>query len=197
MAQYLLRHRLAALTDVEVASAGTGALVGSPMTPETLALLTEQGVRGAEAHTARQLDRGMVREVDLILAATRQHRLYIAEEYPSAARRLFTLRELARIAASSAQKGPDLRQDDEAPGGRDGVRPGGPKGAALGDALRAAVEGAASLRGVIPRPDRPADLDVVDPYMQGPGVDQATLSQILPAVDSVATMLLGAAGSTP
>jgi protein-tyrosine phosphatase len=64
-AEYILRQRLAG-RDLEVVSAGLGALVARPMDPLALQLLQEHGIDGA-AHRARQLTEDMLRHADLVL----------------------------------------------------------------------------------------------------------------------------------
>ncbi len=85
--------------DVEVASAGTHALVGAPMAPPMAALLGDQEL-GSDAFRARQLERHHLRQADLVLTMTREQRGRVATLDPAAVRRTFTLRELARLLAA-------------------------------------------------------------------------------------------------
>src|SRR3954467_2493207 len=108
-AERMLRHALAerlgddaALFDVS--SAGTGALVDYPIQEHAAALMAEQGVDVA-GFAARQLDTGLLEGADLLLGMTREHRAAAATEAPSAIRRLFTLREFARLADAGAEAG--------------------------------------------------------------------------------------------
>lgn len=107
LAERLLAARLAdAGVSAEVSSAGTGAMVGDPMTPETAALVRPLG--GIERpHAARQLDSSMIRDADLILTATRQHRAAVVSLMPTAVPRTFTLLEFARLAAGTISVDPD------------------------------------------------------------------------------------------
>lgn len=107
LAERLLAARLAdAGVSAEVSSAGTGAMVGDPMTPETAALVRPLG--GIERpHAARQLDSSMIRDADLILTATRQHRAAVVSLMPTAVPRTFTLLEFARLAAAMISVDPD------------------------------------------------------------------------------------------
>ncbi|HET6586433.1 MAG TPA: low molecular weight protein-tyrosine-phosphatase [Oleiagrimonas sp.] len=68
-AEILFRHRL---PNLDVASAGIGALVGRPMDATARAVLEEHHLDGSQ-HVARQLDDGMIRDADLILAMERTH----------------------------------------------------------------------------------------------------------------------------
>src|SRR4029079_18865235 len=64
-AEYLMRARLPA--DIEVASAGLGALVGHPMDATAARVLLEHGVDGS-AHRGQQVTAELLRKSDLILA---------------------------------------------------------------------------------------------------------------------------------
>ena len=79
-----------------VASAGVGALVGAPMSPEAAAHLEAYG-GSADGFTARSLTPPMVTESDLVLTATKAIRSRVLEESPSALRRTFTVLELAAL----------------------------------------------------------------------------------------------------
>lgn len=84
---------------VLVGSAGTGALVGRPVDPSMAALLQRDGV-SVDGFAARQLTEAQVREADLILAMSLEHRARVVDLAPSAVRRTFTLLEFARIVSS-------------------------------------------------------------------------------------------------
>ena len=56
----------------EATSAGVAALVGEPIAPGARAVLDEAGVHAGE-HRARQVDRAMLEEADLVLAMTPLH----------------------------------------------------------------------------------------------------------------------------
>lgn len=85
---------------VEVSSAGTAAVVGSPMHPLTRAQLTPWGLDSrAELVRGRQLDDTVVRGVDLVLGVDVLHRSVVLERYPHLLDRTFALREFARLAA--------------------------------------------------------------------------------------------------
>jgi protein-tyrosine phosphatase len=135
MAEHLLR---AAVPGLDVASAGTGALVGEPMQPFALAALAGRGIDGS-AFRARQLSREMVEGAALVLTAERRHRAAAVTLVPTAAARTFTLRELDRLLAAVTPAEIDRR---------------------------GLVAAAAGQRGLVP-PRRPADDDVADPF-RGP-----------------------------
>ncbi|MDI9891763.1 arsenate reductase/protein-tyrosine-phosphatase family protein [Microbacterium sp. IEGM 1404] len=176
VAELLLARGLAGFPDVAVESAGTGALVGAGIPEPALRLLSADGVDGA-GHHSRQLTPALVREADLVLAMAREHRRAVVELVPAATRRTFTVRELARVAESLREEpGPRIEADDESA------------------RMRAAVLHAAGVRGMIPQPDDPRDLDVIDPYRQSDEVFRESFAQLTPAVASVIAFLSRSAG---
>jgi protein-tyrosine phosphatase len=125
---------------VRLVSAGTRAVVGSTMHPDSLLVL--QGL-GAEAGNfrARQLVERMAAGADLTLTMTRAHRSEVLAAAPRALARTFTLREAADL----------LRLVD------DDFRP---VGATLADRARSLVAEMAAAR---PRRQGGEDDDVRDP----------------------------------
>lgn len=81
---------------VEVASAGVGAMVGAPMTPEAAVHLEAYGGT-ADGFTARLLTPRMVQESGLVLTATKAIRSRVLEDSPAALRRTFTVLEFAAL----------------------------------------------------------------------------------------------------
>ncbi|EIL99468.1 phosphotyrosine protein phosphatase [Rhodanobacter thiooxydans] len=71
VAEYLFRQRMAG-RDIEFASAGLGALVGSPMDATALQLLAENGIDGS-MHRAHQLTPSILRAADLVLGMEKGH----------------------------------------------------------------------------------------------------------------------------
>lgn len=76
------------------ASAGTHALVGQSIDPPMGDLVGESG--DESAHRAQQLTRALVESADLILTMAAEHRRYILDEWPSAARKTFIIGHAAR-----------------------------------------------------------------------------------------------------
>jgi protein-tyrosine phosphatase len=95
LGERLLAQRLPA-DRFEVSSAGVGAMVGEPMSPEAAVHLEPYGATPGEFR-ARQLTATMMRESDLVLTATREIRSRVLEEEPVALRRTFTVREFAAL----------------------------------------------------------------------------------------------------
>jgi len=163
----LLAARLGAA--YAVASAGTRALVGSPVDPPTAALLTDAGA-SADGFVARQVSAADVREAGLVLALSREHRSAVVRLVPSALRTTFTLRELGRLLAVADVSG---LPDDPAE-----------RLAALAARARAArpLPGAAA---------DPADDDVVDPYGGGPAILARAWAEMTGPLDVLRRALLG------
>ena len=87
VAEFLFRRDLGD-RDIRVSSAGLGALVGSPMEENAIALLKERGIDATE-HRARQLEPSMLREADLILAMERRHLNSLVRLAPEASGKAF------------------------------------------------------------------------------------------------------------
>lgn len=81
---------------VQVASAGTRAVVGAPVHPDTADVVRALG-GDVEGFTARQLHRTMLSEADLVLTMTTEHRTAAVGLEPRALSRTFTLREAADL----------------------------------------------------------------------------------------------------
>lgn len=81
--------REAGLPTVEVVSAGTQAVVGSPACSI---------VRELPGHESQPLTAGLIESADLVLTAAREHRTAVVEMYPAARTRTFTIRQAGRLA---------------------------------------------------------------------------------------------------
>jgi protein-tyrosine phosphatase len=86
-------------TSIDVSSAGTHAVVGAPMYPDSGVVLRRLG-GDPSGFIARQLTPLMAEGADLILTAARSHREIITALCPDVASRTFTLREFAALAAA-------------------------------------------------------------------------------------------------
>ncbi len=119
MAEYLLRDALRAAgipadatadladgrpaTGWSIGSAGTRTRGGRPMDPAALTVLAERGIDGS-AFIGRALTPQLVRDSDLVLAATREHRGAVAVLNPASLSRLFTIQQFGYL-ADAAQPG--------------------------------------------------------------------------------------------
>ena len=102
----LFRARLS--TSALVASAGTGAMVGSAMAPGMTDLLHRVGVPST-GFKARQVTDTLVDDADLILTATVSHRSKVVDLKPQAMHYAFTLLEFAiPLSAMDVSKVVDL-----------------------------------------------------------------------------------------
>lgn len=82
--------------DFDISSAGVGALVGSPMVPESAVHLEAYG-GSPDGFAARLLTPAMVERSDLVLTATKAIRSRVLEDSPGALRRTFTVLEFAAL----------------------------------------------------------------------------------------------------
>lgn len=153
---------------VRVVSAGTGALVGEPMTAEAAELVRRTG-GDPDGHRAQQLTPALVRSATLVLAATREHRSAAVRLAPAAVRRSFTLREAGRLTRA---RGAEVTGADPA------------------QRLTALVPLLTGARGALMAFD-PADDDVVDPFGGSPEAWALTEAQLLPALISLVAALRG------
>lgn len=108
MAEALLKHELATrgCTDVEVASAGTWALEGSPATQPGVAALSERSI-DLSSHRARQLLRAEVLDADLIVAMTAVHRSEVIELAPEVSDNVILMKEIAELGPLDSTAGPN------------------------------------------------------------------------------------------
>lgn len=149
-----------------VASAGTHGWVGSGATPEAVDAARELGIDVA-GHHGSLLDADRAGEAVLLIGLTTAHREAIRRLVPRKdGRRVFTLKELARLAEALPPRDPE------------------------GFDLRQAVDDLASLR------ERgtnraPADEDIVDPYGEPPALYRAVAWEIDVTVDRLLRALLG------
>lgn len=162
MAERLLQAGFDALAPGQfaVASAGTGALVGSGIEPHVAGFVNVFGGDSAN-FVSRQLSTDILAGQDLVLALSRAHRSKVVELSPGLLRRTFTLRELARL----------LPQVD----GLHDVDASERWKAALAQALR--------LRAA--NPAGPEEDDVVDPYRRSDDVYRQMVHELTPAVDAL------------
>src|SRR5262245_9365665 len=100
MAEHLFRKLLAdaGITGVETRSAGVAPAEGMLITPQAIAALDDNGVRGVR-HAARRLDAAAVDWADAIFAMEPTHRDRIAASYPPAAGKTHVLKIFAGTAA--------------------------------------------------------------------------------------------------
>lgn len=94
--EFVLRHALA--DNLQVASAGTDALMGEPIDPDTATLLAAKGI-DTDSFVARQLTADLVRESTVILTATRSQRTEVVRADATGLRKAFALIDFSDIVA--------------------------------------------------------------------------------------------------
>lgn len=179
LAATVLQHRLSGLP-VSVASAGTRARNGTPMTPQAIELAAARGAADtAAAHTARMLSEADVNSADLVIALARDHRRAIVELAPSGVRNTFTAREFVRLSS--------VVSDDEVRAAA------GDRGSEASEDARTRVQAVvgyvARQRGIALPPIIPADDDVVDPYGRSSTTYARSAEQMDPALFAVERIL--------
>jgi len=98
MAEALLRKKLEEKNhkDIEVASAGVMMFEGTNATAETKQVLAKEGI-DVSMHRSQRVRRDVINRSDLILAMERAHKEYICRVSPKAKKRVFLLKEFAKI----------------------------------------------------------------------------------------------------
>ncbi|MEC5200170.1 protein-tyrosine phosphatase [Arthrobacter sp. PL16] len=162
MVERLLRSGFASMAAgrFEISSAGTGALVGSPIDAQVAGLVRVFGGETDKFH-ARQLDKSVLQGQDLVLTLTREHRSRVVEMAPSLLRKTFTLREFARLISP-------LEGD-----------------ASLDSPHRWRAILPAAQRNRAMQPTDASNDDVVDPYRRPDEVYQQMVRELVPAVHTL------------
>jgi protein-tyrosine phosphatase len=177
LAEGLLRSSFARHgVDIEVASAGTRALVDYPVDDPTALIAKRLGIDMTE-HRGRQLTAEMVSSAKLALTATRRIRRAVVQLHAPAVQYTFTMRQFSRIMASA---------------GEPFVANGGSSDSRV-EAVSAFVS---RHRGMQPPPDPEAD-DVVDPHGRTAAVHELAAQQMVPALHGLSTALGGLPISWP
>lgn len=177
MGEVLLRARLSDL-NVRVHSAGTHALVDHGMTEQAQQLAVGLGAQAelAAAHRAQLLVQPLLRDADLILTMSREHRTHSVQLMPDVLKRVFTLREFARLASTLST------EEARAAAVAAGTSP--------RDRLRAVVNAVSTQRGMTTA--APDDDDVIDPYRRSQKTYELSASQLAPAAEEVVRVVRAA-----
>ncbi|WP_347592668.1 hypothetical protein [Acrocarpospora sp. B8E8] len=96
IAECLTRAALAAVSGVEVGSAGTRTVAGVPISAGAREVLRRMGAEVGE-FVSRPLESEMVVEADLVLTATRRHRAEVVTRVPASVGRVFTIAEFGAL----------------------------------------------------------------------------------------------------
>lgn len=179
MAEILLRRTLEPL-GVHVHSAGTQALVdyGMPQPAQEMAISLGADAGIVDAHRARYLIEPMLQQADLILTMSREHRSRAVQMMPRSLRRVFTIREFARLASTLSTE--DARAAADAAGSDPRER------------LRAVALAVADQRG-LSEPVADED-DVIDPYRRSQEIYEQSAAEMTPAVAEVDRIVRAALG---
>lgn len=95
MAEALARKILTekgAQDSIKVISAGTAAMEGMPASPEAVEVMNARGIDLA-SHQAQKLTPELIREADIILTMTQDHKSQVISMVPSACSRVYTLKD--------------------------------------------------------------------------------------------------------
>lgn len=95
----VLAHELSG-TGISVSSAGTGALVGQPIDPQSAHRIAATGA-DVDGFAARQVTREDIAAADLVIAVTRSHVDAVVELNPRALRSTFSLPDLSDLLAEA------------------------------------------------------------------------------------------------
>ena len=170
MAAVELDHGLNAISPggFEVTSAGMHALVDEGFEQRVGALARDRGLEAAAAHKARQVTPDVLRDVDLVLVMAREHTQPVLQQSPRLLKKVFTLREFARI-LQYLSTDPDL--DRGVPADR-------------AERWAWLVQQAPRLRQWVPvrLPERN---DVIDPYRQEDAVLRQMADELFEATDAI------------
>jgi tRNA threonylcarbamoyl adenosine modification protein (Sua5/YciO/YrdC/YwlC family) len=114
MAKALLEKKMQELgrRDVEVLSAGIMMLGGMGATDATRAILLREGIDVAN-HRSQRVTREMIKRSDIILVMEKMHEERIAELAPEAKKRVFLLKEFAKIDDSHLDIDDPIGMSDE------------------------------------------------------------------------------------
>lgn len=155
----------------EISSAGTWGMVGEPIAPEAADTLISLG-GDPEGFAAREIAVEMIRDADLILTATRDHRRLVVTQEPRAAGRTLALREFARLLSPVTRDDIASRVSTDDPGER----------------MAAIVAAALGQRGLVPMV-APTDDDIADPYGRSREVYDRAAADIDAAITVVMNLL--------
>ncbi|MCX2747057.1 low molecular weight phosphatase family protein [Arthrobacter sp. MI7-26] len=147
----------------EVRSAGTRAMVGSPIQPQSADIIRTYG-GSPDNFAARQLTSKILRDVDLVLTMASHHRGEVLQLDASILKRTFTIREFARMVTALEERG------DAWPSSPDYTQQ-----------WRDLPARASSVRHLV-LAEESKDNDIADPYKQGAEAYLRMEDQLAPAI---------------
>jgi protein-tyrosine phosphatase len=155
----------------EVRSAGTRAMVGSPIQPLSADIVNMYGGTD-KGFAARQLTPKILRDTDIVLTMTSKHRGEVLQLDASLLKRTFTIREFARML--------EALEERDAAGEATGTAA-AEKASDAGTMWRGLPARLASVRHLALAADS-ADNEVIDPYKRGPEVYRQMEDELAPAI---------------
>lgn len=110
MAEALAKKKIAELgreKQVKILSAGTAVMEGCPAAPQAISVLKTRSIDLSE-HRARQLMPELIEKADYIFTMTARHKEQVLLLEPSAAGKVFTLKEFIRDDQEGEDSNPDI-----------------------------------------------------------------------------------------
>ncbi|MCU1481332.1 MAG: hypothetical protein JWQ19_2118 [Subtercola sp.] len=150
------------MANVVISSAGLNTVSGVEMDSQAAAESLAMGGDPSGA-LSRPITRGNSDGVDLILVMTREQRTELAQRFPGLLRRIFTVREFARV-VRDGQAATEIRRPDEL--------------------VRYAFE----RRSLFPAAS-PGDDDIADPFRQSAEVHAAVAARISESIQTIAVAI--------
>ncbi|MEZ2388364.1 low molecular weight phosphatase family protein [bacterium RCC_150] len=150
----------------EVRSAGTHAMVGSPVQPLSAEIIRTYG-GSPDGFAARQITPKILKESDLVLTMATKHRGEVLQLDASLLKRTFTIREFARMVTALEERG------DASPSNSDHIRQ-----------WRELPAKASAVRHLVLAAEA-SDNDVEDPFRRGPEAYQRMEDELAPAILSI------------
>lgn len=95
------------IENINVSSAGIGAVEGEAANEKAIMALIKKGI-DIRTHKARRLTREIIRESDLILTMTNEHKKVIVKFFPEYHKKIYTLKEYAHIVNNENISGRNL-----------------------------------------------------------------------------------------
>ncbi|MFP7365035.1 low molecular weight phosphatase family protein [Corynebacterium callunae] len=178
LAKQILELEFQGVEHFSVDSAGIQAMVGHSMPDFSLKIARENGVLNPEEHEAKQLTEALIIDFDLVLVMDRGHRKSVVELSPRSTRKVFTVRDFARLIEVTAPA--DLAEEVKLAGNSPKAK------------LDAAVEAARLGRSDLLPLEDPADEDIIDPFGKSEQIYEESAAQLIPVVKAVTSYLKGA-----
>lgn len=172
LAQALLQSVVTPLNrDLSVQSAGTGALIGGEI-PNEIREQARLWHLNLDTHAPTQISTTDIERAALILTAERYHRAEIVGLVPSTSRKVFTLKQLARITENMLLGAEQAVVES-----------------LRSDTFSALIDEVADHRALTPPPEQVDDDDIADPYRRSQHEYDLSAADIRVAVETIARFL--------